>query len=301
MANLHGINRRIKSVTSTKQITSTMQMISAAKVPKCQKRLQSNIPYNKGLKKILSSVCSSNINAKNSLLLSHKSIKNNLIIVITSDKGLAGGFNSKILQIAQNIIDENKKQNINTCVISCGKKATIYCKWRGIDTKFNYVGRSENPSFKQAKEISDYITKQFVKGNIDKVNIIYNKCKNSLEQEQESETLLPFNFNNDKEAQDENNNNQNNKEYQSEFVFEPSEEYIISKLIPMYIRCYIYNKLIDSACGEQVARRVAMQAATDSANDMIETLTRQYNTLRQGAITTELTEIVGGADALDEN
>ena len=128
MANLHGINRRIKSVTSTKQITSTMQMISAAKVPKCQKRLQSNIPYNKGLKKILSSVCNSNINAKNSLLLSHKSIKNNLIIVITSDKGLAGGFNSKILQIAQNIIDENKRQNINTCVISCGKKATIYCK-----------------------------------------------------------------------------------------------------------------------------------------------------------------------------
>lgn len=301
MANLHGINRRIKSVTSTKQITSTMQMISAAKVPKCQKRLQSNIPYNKGLKKILSSVCNSNINAKNSLLLSHKSIKNNLIIVITSDKGLAGGFNSKILQIAQNIIDENKRQNINTCVISCGKKATIYCKWRGIDTKFNYVGRSENPSFKQAKEISDYITKQFVKGNIDKVNIIYNKCKNSLEQEQESETLLPFDFNNDKEAQDKKNNNQNNKEYQSEFVFEPSEEYIISKLIPMYIRCYIYNKLIDSACGEQVARRVAMQAATDSANDMIETLTRQYNTLRQGAITTELTEIVGGADALDEN
>lgn len=155
------------------------------------------------------------------------------------------------------------------------------------------MGYSDNPQFEQAQEISNYCIEQYLSGQIDEVILIYNKCKNSMEQIVKQVNLLPCNSNLS-DIQDSGEDNP----YIQEVVFEPSANQVLEELIPTYVRTIVFNALLDSAAGEQVARRVAMQAATDNADEMVESLTRLYNSVRQGAITTELNEIVGGADAL---
>lgn len=154
---------------------------------------------------------------------------------------------------------------------------------------------SDNPQYEQAQEIANYCIEQYLDGQIDEVYLIYNKCKNSMEQVVNVVKLLP--------CQKDLSNllvSDKDDDYIKEILFEPNANAVLESLIPTYIKTVVFNALLDSAAGEQVARRVAMQAATDNADEMVETLTRLYNSVRQGAITTELNEIVGGADALSE-
>lgn len=299
MPNLHDIERRISSVKSTRQITSTMQMIAATKVAKSANRLEQSKPYTDSISKILSSVTQNTDNVSHSLLKIHENAKVCLLIVVVSDKGLAGGFNSNILRVAQKYLNENKKLGKITKVIACGKKAHSYFDFRGIEIEKQYVGSSDNPQFEQAEEIGNFCIDGYKAGDIDEVVLIYNKCKNSMEQTVEEVQVLPCD---DKAlAALDNETSANDDDFEKEILYEPNTNDVLEGLIPTYIRTLIFNALLDSAAGEQVARRVAMQAATDNADEMIDTLTRLYNSVRQGAITTELNEIVGGADALSSN
>lgn len=297
MANLKDIERRIASVKSTRQITSTMQMIASAKVAKSASRLNKSIAYSDAISKMLLNVASTESEFSHPLLLEHSENKTTLIIVVVSDKGLAGGFNSNILRSAQKIIDKNKKIGKQTKIVACGKKARGYFSFRAFDLELEFVGTSDEPQFDQAEKIGNFCIDEYINKNIDEVFIVYNKCKNSIEQTVENKLILPIkDFNNfDLSEKDD------NSEFLNEIVYEPDAKSVLESLIPTYVRTVIFNALLDSAAGEQVARRVAMQNATDNADEMNETLTRLYNSVRQGAITTELNEIVGGAEALNAN
>ena len=297
MANLKDIERRISSVKSTRQITSTMQMIAAAKVAKSASRLEESMPYTSAISNILVSVSKGTSDVSHPLLSEHENKKTTLVIVVVSDKGLAGGFNSNILRETQHILNKNKKEGKDTKVIACGKKAKGYFEFRNIPLQMEFSGSSDNPQFEQAEEIGNYCIDGYTNGEIDEVILVFNKCKNSMEQTVENKKILPCTAQDLVEAAEE-TAKQEDGEYLKEIVYEPDTQSVLESLIPTYIRNMIFNALLDSAAGEQVARRVAMQAATDNADEMTETLTRLYNSVRQGAITTELNEIVGGAEAL---
>ena len=296
MANLRNIQRRINSVNSTRKITSTMQMISAAKVGRTAARLQRGVPYSQALSQIMQNLLNEGSNLPQAYVKEHKEIRNSLIICVVSDKGLAGGFNSNILKMAQTIINDNNNKNVTTHVIAHGKKAIGYFKFRNIDTVLQFEGTSDYPKLEDASTIANWAIDNFSSGNIDEVHLLYNKSKNSMEQTPTSFKLLPVN----PDELVNSNSEQMFKKGEVEIMYKPSREAILQNLFPLLINNKIFNALLDSAAGEQVARRVAMQNATDSANDMIDTLTRLYNSVRQGAITTELNEIVGGAEALAE-
>lgn len=285
MATLHDVERRIKSVKSTRQITSTMYMIAATKVGRTAKRLERSHPYKDAISEMMQGL--NKDEASFPLLEEHADKKTTLIIVIVSDQGLAGSFNSGILHLAQKYLDDNKRAGKNTKIIACGNKAHSYFSFREIETEMDFLGCSDKPDFSQAEKIGSYVIDSYTDENVDEVVILYNKCKNSLEQTIENPQILPI-------VQDETTD-------LGEAVFEPNEKAVLEGLVPLYIRTVIYDALLDSAAGEQVARRVAMQAATDSADEMIESLTRLYNSVRQDSITTELNEISGGANAIDED
>ena len=298
MASLKDIERRIVSVKSTRQITSTMQMIAAAKVAKSSERLEKSKPYSDAIRKMLSSVAEGGADSSHPLLEEHDHKKTSLIICVVSDKGLAGGFNSNILRAAQHYINKNKKDGKDTKIIACGKKAKGYFDFRNFKLELNFAGTSDNPNFEQAEEICNYCIDSYTKLDIDEVVLIYNKCKNSMEQVVVENSILPAKAEDLAQAAGE-LEKQAESEYTKVIEYEPDTKQVLEQLIPTYIRTVIFDALLDSAAGEQVARRVAMQAATDNADEMIESLTRLFNSVRQGAITTELNEIVGGAEALN--
>ena len=310
MPNLHDIERRINSVSSTKQITRTMEMISAAKIRRAMARTERAIPFSEALTDAL--ICTA-INAKidsEPLLVTHDEVKTSLIIAVTSDRGLAGGFNGNVLRAAEKLIREKERQGIKVEVVACGKKAVGFFEYRNIKPKFTFVGQSADPAYETATRLMHYITKAYVAGDIDEVVMIYNHAKNSGEQTLIHHPVLPY----PKQRLDQIVGMKNITEkdiyydfrehiddkYEGEIDFEPDASEVMPHLMRSYLCTLIYFALIDSAAAEQGARRTAMKSATDNATEMVNTLTRLYNRERQGAITTELNEIVGGAAALEE-
>lgn len=287
MPSLHDVERRINSVRANRKITSTMQMIASTKVGKSYARFESSKAYTKAISSMTDSL--NNGDNSSDLLNLHEDIKTTLLIVIVSDKGLAGGFNMNVLHLAQKYLNDNKREGKKTKIIACGKKAQQYFGFREIKTEMDFVGTSENPQYSQAEKIGDYCVDNYLSGDIDEVVVLYNKCKNNIQQTLEDTIILPVQKGEDSEVTRE------------EVVYEPNKNVVLDGLIPLYVKTVIYNSLLDSAAGEQVARRIAMQNATDNADEMLENLTRIYNSVRQGSITTEINEIVGGADAAQQD
>ncbi len=305
MPNLHDLDRRISSVTSTKQITRTMQMIAGAKVRVANERVEAATPYAESTQEMLKSVASRASGVQNALLSTHDEIKNVLIVVIASDRGLAGGFNSNVLRRADILMRDRKAAGATVSLITCGKKAIGYYNYRKLDSVLSFAELSADPTFDEAASITAYAIDGYTNGTIDEVLLVYNHAKNAMTQIVCDETILPVdasNFTEDKtaSADEEADAAKGETTLEGDVIFEPSAEGVLDHLLPAYIRTMIYHALIDSAAGEQAARRAAMMAATDNATEMIETLSRQYNRVRQGAITTEITEIVGGAAALED-
>ncbi len=292
MANLRDIKKRINSVTSTKQITRTMEMVATAKIRKASERLTAAEPYSNAMLEMLAGVSSATEAGEFPLLDEHEEIQHAIIIVIASDRGLAGGFNSTVLHAAERRIAEYEARGIATELIFAGKKAASYFTYRGREAALSYSDLSADPTMAQAREIASYISEKYVTGETDEVVVIYNHARNAAEQDLHQETILPIDpskfVTEDGEEVEE-----------SEFIFEPSAAAVLETLLPVYVVTMVYHALIDSAAAEQGARRRAMKSATDNATEIIATLQRSYNRARQDAITTEITEIVGGAAALE--
>ncbi len=307
MPNLHDIERRIKSVTSTKQITRTMEMVAAAKIRKSTERMVSSLPWAVTVSDMLINAAKYAPVDSEPLLQVHDEVKRSLLVVVTSDRGLAGGFNSNVLRYADKLIKEKERQGIEVKVVACGKKAIGYFNYRNINPVMEFAGLSADPTYEQAAQISVYAGNAYREGELDEVIVIYNHAKNAAEQRLIEQQVLPVCQKTYAEILGLNKQ----EDVFADFVekegtipgdidFEPDPESVMFYLMKSYLRNAFYFALLDSAAGEQGARRNAMKSATDNANEMVSTLTRVYNRARQGAITTEINEIVGGAAALEE-
>ena len=304
MANLHEISRRMSSIKSTMQITRTMSMISTARVRKALDRAEAASPYKDAVTLMLANVAGAGFNPrKQPLLAVHKEEKNVLFLIIASDRGLAGGFNILPQREVEHEITRLKSKGISSEIITCGRKPTEYFSYRSINPVMSYVGISSEPTTDQADRIASYIMDGYVKGKIDRVVIKYWHAKNRVEQEQVTEQLLPLSRDTltiPNKPRSEEALTQVEAYHRSEYHFSPSASQVLDSLMPAYIKTVIFHALLDSAAAEHGARRRAMQSATDNAENVLSSLSRMYNRERQGAITTELNEIIGGAAALED-
>ena len=282
MANLKEIRNRISSVSSTMQITSAMKMVSAAKLKKAQDAIVAMRPYSNKLTEILKDL-SSSIDSDNSFIQNRNSDKT-LIVCITSNRGLCGGFNSNIIKECVSIADSQK--NNTTAFLCIGKKGSdLLSKHHNVVLTKNEV--YDDLSFENVKEIADLLIQKFVNQEFDKIKIIYNRFKNAATQIVTNEQFLPI--------VTENEHEQSNQDY----IFEPKQSEIVNELIPKSLRTQLFKALRDSYASEHGARMTAMHKATDNATELRDQLKLTYNKARQAAITNEILEIVGGAEALN--
>lgn len=304
MPNLHDIERRIGSVSSTKQITRTMEMVSAAKIRRAGERVAAATPYADSMVEMLANVAKRVGGSENALLRKHDEVKNVLFVVVVSDRGLAGGFNSNVLRHVERLMKEKQAAGAATQVVACGKKAVGYFTYRKVEPVLAYSDLSADPTVEEAASVAAYAIEGYENGTIDEVVVVYNHAKNAAEQTLREELVLPVDtaaleaeLSGAGAAEAE---TQGDPKLEGDVIFEPSADAVLDRLLPAYVRTTLYHALIDSAAAEQGARRNAMMSATDNATEMVETLTRLYNRVRQGAITTEISEIVGGAAALED-
>ncbi len=309
MPNLHDIERRINSVASTKQITRTMEMVAAAKIRRSTERMTEALPWACAVSDMLVSTAQYAPIDSEPLLQTHDEVKRVLVVVLSSDRGLAGGFNSNVLRYAEKIIKEKERQGIEVEVIACGKKAIGYFNYRNIVPVLEFKDLSADPTFEEAVRIANYASEHYGNGSIDEVILVYNHAKNAAEQRLVEQQVLPVGEQNyeellglKKKEEDIFKQFREDKslDLPGDVDFEPDAASAMNYLMSLYLRNAFYFALLDSAAGEQGARRNAMKSATDNANEMVSMLTRVYNRVRQGAITTEISEIVGGAAALEE-
>lgn len=303
MANLREIKGRIDSVTSTMQVTRTMEMISTAKIRKALDRAKEAEPYKDAISRMLANVAEAGFDASQPLLQPRDEVHNVLFILIASDRGMAGGFNIVPQRLVQHEMADLEARGITSELITCGKKPTEYFTYRGVKPVLSFVGTSSEPTMDEADRIASYLMDGYAAGDIDRVVIYYSHARNRVDQEQVVEQLLPLTS---QELTLPNKPRTNEatttveSEGSTEFAFEPSAREVLGYLMPAYIRTVIYHALLDSAAAEHGARRRAMQSATDNAKEVIASLSRTYNRERQGSITTELNEIIGGASALED-
>jgi len=291
MANLKEVRNRITSVGSTMQITSAMKMVSAAKLKRAQDAITQMRPYANKLQEILQNVSSSLDTSENVYARSGQA-KNILIVTISSNRGLAGAFNANVIKKTWSLI-KNDFNGQNVSVISIGKKANDAFKRtdyhiHGTDLPHNLNEVFDKLTYDNVAPIASKIMDAFVNKQFDKVVLVYNQFKNAAVQVVQDEQWLPI-------AAHEAGNTSSATDY----IFEPSKEYIVSELIPRSLKTQFYKALLDSLASEHGARMTAMHKATDNAKDMLRDLKISYNKARQTAITTEILEIVAGAEALN--
>ncbi|MEP5256066.1 ATP synthase F1 subunit gamma [Winogradskyella rapida] len=285
MANLKEIRNRISSVSSTMQITSAMKMVSAAKLKKAQDAITAMRPYSNKLSELLQSLSATLDESSGSKFAEQREVENVLVVAITSNRGLCGAFNSNIIKQTQHLINSVYASK-NVSVLAIGKKANdAFAKQDRVIANKSEI--FDNLTFDNVSEIAEMLMEEFVAGTYDKIEIVYNHFKNAATQIIITEQFLPIV---PVEADDSVN---------LDYVFEPSKLEIVEELIPKSLKTQLYKGIRDSFASEHGARMTAMHKATDNATELRDQLKLTYNKARQAAITNEILEIVGGAEALN--
>jgi len=284
LATLKEIRVRLKSVKNIQKITKAMKMVSAAKMRKAQDKILSTRPYAYKLSELMSQLVEL-ASISEHPLTEEREIKKKLVILVTADRGLCGAFNSNIIKYTVNHLNEVGK---DTALVTIGKKGFDFFSKRKYNVVKNYPGVFQNLNIQSSNEIVSYMKDLFISGEYDFIEIIYNEFKSIIKQNIVTETLLPFKK---KETTDKKLQNVN-------FIFEPEAKKILQELIPKELNIQFWKALLESNASEQGARMTAMDAATNNAGDLIQSLNLSYNRARQESITIELLEIVSGAEAL---
>ncbi len=302
MPSLRQYRDRIASVKSTRKITSAMKMVAASKLKRAQEHAEASQPYAKAMGEMLARVAANVTGSTGPRLLTGTGAdQRHLVIVMTSDRGLAGGFNSNLLRFARNEIRRLQNDGKDVKIVTIGRKARDFLKREfssNILDGVSGLGAKNRLGFHDAKIVSDIIMDEFNADRFDVCTLIYNQFVSVLTQKPSAQQLIPFKIPAPAIA------NQNLKDKvepakaAAPYSFEPSEEEILEKLLPKNLSIQIFRALLDSAAGEHAARMTAMDAATRNAGDMIKRLSLEYNRARQAAITKELIEIISGAEAV---
>ena len=285
MANLKDIRNKIKSVKSIQQVTKAMKMVAAAKLRKSQESMEKSRPYSGSIKDTINSILP-DINRNLLPILDSRPVKKSLFVAISADRGMAGGFNANVIKRTEKEINEfGKDQSELICI---GKKAYDHFKTRDYNIVKFHVDFWNDLNFNAAKSIGDDIVERYRNKEIDTVHFIYNEFKSVAAQIIRSEKLFPLEY-----------HSIDNEDHIVNKDFIPSKDEIVRTLIPKYINVQIWQYFLESNASEQAARMLAMENATENAGEMISDLSLEYNKARQAAITTEIIEIVSGANALE--
>ncbi|MDQ0269254.1 F0F1 ATP synthase subunit gamma [Cytobacillus purgationiresistens] len=285
MASLRDIKNRITSTKKTSQITKAMQMVSAAKMTRAEMNAKAFVPYMEKIQDVTASIALGSSDASHPMLVS-RPVKKTGYVVITSDRGLAGAYNSSILRAVNQTIQKRHKSNDEFVIIAVGRTALDFFKGKGMNVILDIVGVADQPSFAEIKDIASKTVGMFSDETFDELFIYYSHYVSAIQQDVTSKKILPL-------------TDISSSDKLASYEFEPSAEEILKVLLPQYAESLIYGALLDSKASEHASRMTAMKSATDNANDLINSLSLSYNRARQAAITQEITEIVGGAAALE--
>ncbi|MDQ6614537.1 MAG: F0F1 ATP synthase subunit gamma [Actinomycetota bacterium] len=287
------IRHRIKSVQSTKKITRAMELIAASRIVKAQQRVLAARPYIEQLTEVIANLSRAGGGLTHPLLETRDPVSTVGFVVITADRGLCGGYNTTMQRTAERAIAREKAAGRDYRLIAVGRKGNIFFRYRKYRIDGSYDGFSEKPTYEAAREIADDVMARYESGEIDQARMIYTRFLSIGSQRATERQFLPV----DPDAITE-TVREDEAGSASAYEFEPSPEEILVELLPRYVMARLFGALLESAASEQVARQRAMKAATDNANDLIKSLDRVANRARQDTITTDLMEIVGGAEGM---
>jgi F-type H+-transporting ATPase subunit gamma len=288
---LKEVRNRIKSVQSTQQITKAMKMVSAAKLRRAQDAILQMRPYAQKLQEMLSNIVSNNDGDTNLALAAERSVEKILIIVVTSDRGLCGGYNSNLIKLAKQVAKEKYGTQLakgNVKFLPIGKKGYEHFLKNGFAVVDNFWDIFTGLSFEKVQAAAKYAMDSFAAKEFDAVELVYSEFKNAATQRFVDEQFLPVKKSEKKDGQK-----------KADFIFEPGKDVLITELMPKILNTQLFKAVLDANASEHGARMTAMDKASDNANELLKSLKISYNRARQAAITTELTEIVSGAAALN--
>jgi F-type H+-transporting ATPase subunit gamma len=289
-AQLRDTRRRIRSVEAIKKITRAMELIATSRIPKAQARVNASKPYTAKLIEVIENVGAAGAGAKHRLL-EQREIKTVGLLVVSSDRGLAGSYASNVIRLAEARIRELDREGKDVVLYAVGKKAQAYFRYRGFRIEGSFLGVTDTPGYGDARAVASSAVTAFATGRIDAVEVFFTRYQSAMTQIPTRADLLPITP--PEKAEQEGPT--------ATYEFEPSPEEILDRLLPRYVEATVFNVLLEASASEHSARRRAMKAATDHAEELIRVLSVQANRARQAEITTAITEIVGGAEALAES
>ena len=290
-AKLRVVRRRIRSVQSTMKITRAMELIAASRIAKAQQRVEAARPYAELLTRAMEDVARHTGSLAHPLLEERETPERAGVLLVTSDRGLAGSYNANVLRLAEGLMREIRRRGLEPTVYVCGKKGISYLRFRGVPLEGTWSGFSEVPPFSAADGIGRRLIDDFAERRIDELHTVFTDFRSAFTLRPAVKRFLPVSPEEVREFKG---------RPHTEYIFEPAPDVILGELLPQYVVTKVYAALLESAASENAARRRAMKAATDNAEDLIKVLTRQANRARQDEITGEIMEIVGGAEALAE-
>jgi F-type H+-transporting ATPase subunit gamma len=292
-AQLRVYRRRIRTVQSTKKITRAMELIAASRIAKAQAAVNASKPYAREITNVISALASQSV-IDHPLVSEKENPSRAAVLVITSDRGLAGGYNANALKAAEALYSLLRSEGKTPVVYAVGRKSVGYYRFRGREVAQSWTGFSEQPTYAAAKEVADTLIEAFVtptdEGGVDEIHLVFTEFVSALTQKPVARRVLPLVvIETEEEAPD---------GPLPLYEFEPDAESLLDALLPRYVETRVFAAMLEAAASESASRRRAMKAATDNADELIKTLTRAANAARQAEITQEISEIVGGADAL---
>lgn len=288
-AQLRVIRRRIRSVQSTKKITNAQELIAASRLVRAQQRVAQSRPYTSQLTTALSEIATTEGGLEHPLLERRAEVNAAAVVVLTSDRGFAGPHNANILRTAEELLARLRGDGIEPRMYVAGRKGVSYYRFRRRELTESWTGVSDAPRYDDAREIADTVLHAFLEHDIDEIHMVYADFVSAMVQRPRAVRVIPLVVEEGEERP---------PQPLPMYVFEPDVESVLNALLPRYVAARIFTAMLESAASEWSARRRAMSAATDNAEQLTEALTREYNQARQAAITQEIMEIVGGAEAL---
>lgn len=304
MAQLRELRERVRATKSIGKITKAYELIATSRIGKAQARMEASRPYAEEITKVLSALADAASSLDHPLLTERENPKRAAVLVVTSDKGLCGGYNANVLRATEELLSLLREQGKQPLVYVIGDKGVNYYQFRGRETADRWTGFSQGPRYDDAAKVGETLVGSFLSGaddedgnadgvlGVDELHIVYTEFKSMLTQVPVAKRIAPLEVEYAEEGEDK------PAGIAPSYEFEPSADRLLAALLPKYINTRIFAALLESAASELAARRTAMKAASDNANDLVNELTRLANQARQAQVTQEISEIVGGADAL---